>query len=173
VSRVRVSIGFACAAAAFAGATTSGVAAVGPCAPSALSARMAVVVGSAGAGNISYRLLLRNVSSAACTVSGHPGLRLRGAGARALPTRVTGIPPGAATAVLVTLAPGQSATATLRFSPDVPGPGEQHPGQCEPTAHSVKVTLASPGSGSLPGPIKPPTPVCEHGSMTETLLSKA
>jgi len=35
----------------------------------------------------------------------------------------------------------------------------------------VRITLASPGSGSLIGPITPPTAVCEHGAMTETNLS--
>ena len=74
--------------------------------------------------------------------------------------------------MLVTLAPGRSAAATLRFSPDVPGPGESTSGPCEQTAHTVRVTLASPGHGSLSGPISPPTAVCEHGSMTETNLSR-
>jgi hypothetical protein len=90
-----------------------------------------------------------------------------------MPTHVVGIPPGAATAVLVALAPGRSAAATLRFSPDVPGPGEQQVGRCEPVAHTVRVSLASPGSGSLVATIAPPTSVCESGRMTETLLSKA
>ena len=133
---------------------------------------MSVVKGSAGAGNIEYRLVLRNRSSYSCTVSGHPGLRLLGAGGAGLPTHVTPIPPGV-TAALIMLAPGRSAAATLRFSPDVPGKGEQTTGQCEPTAHRVRVTLASPGHGSLSGPIAPATPVCEHGGMTETLLAKA
>jgi hypothetical protein len=142
------------------------------CAPASLAARMSVIAGSAGAGNIEYRLLLRNTGSAACTVSGHPALRLLGAGGAALPTHVHPIPPGV-TAALITLAPGRSASATLRFSPDVPGPGETSTGRCEPTARRVRVTLASPGRGAVSGPITPPTPVCEHGGMTETLLRAA
>jgi Protein of unknown function (DUF4232) len=172
VSRVKLIIGVAAAAAAFAATTGSGAAAPAACRPSQLHAKLAVVRGSAGAGNISYRLLLRNGSRSSCTVSGHPGLRLRGAAGRRLPTHLTAVPPGAGTAALITLPPGGSAAATLRFSPDVPGKGEQATGRCEPVAHSVRVTLASPGSGSLVGPIKPPTSVCEHGSMTEGLLSK-
>jgi hypothetical protein len=170
--RSKAFIAAAEAAAAFAAFATSGAAsgAPGACAPSSLAAQMNAIRGSAGAGNIEYRLLLRNTGSAACSVSGHPALRLLGASGRALPTHVTPIPPGV-TAALIALAPGHLASATLRFSPDVPGKGEQSTGQCEPTAHRVRVTLASPGHGTVTGPILPATPVCEHGGMTETLLS--
>ena len=168
----RAFIAAAAAAGAFAAFATSGAASAAPgaCAPSSLAAQMKVIRGSAGAGNIEYRLLLRNTGSAACSVSGHPALRLVGAAGAALPTHVTPIPPGV-TAALIGLAPGRSASATLRFSPDVPGKGEQTTGQCEPTAHRIRVTLASPGHGTVSGPIVPATPVCEHGGMTETLLS--
>jgi hypothetical protein len=172
VSRYRLIIGVAGATVAFAAMAGSGAAAPAACRPSQLHAQMAGVRGSAGAGNITYRLVLRNSSGAACAVSGHPGLRLLGAYGRKLPTRVTGVPPGAGTAALITLPPGAAAAATERFSPDVPGKGEQTIGRCEPVAHSVRVTLASPGSGSLAGSIKPPTSVCEHGSISEGLLSK-
>jgi hypothetical protein len=150
----------------------SGAAAPAACRPSQLHVKMAAVRGSAGAGNITYRVVLRNVSTQACVVSGHPALRLRGAGGRPLPTHMRVVPPGAGTAALIALSPGSAAAATLRFSPDVPGKGEQTTGPCEPVAHSVRVGLASPGSGSLVGPVKPPTSVCEHGTMTESLLSK-
>jgi hypothetical protein len=167
-------------AAGLAGAASVAVAAAGgadanassACRPAQLRAKMSVILGSAGAGNISYRLLLRNASATTCTVSGHPGLKLRDVNGHGLPTHVTGVPPGSL-GVLVTLAPGSSAAAQLRFSPDVPGPGEQTTGPCERIAHTVRVTLTSPGNGSLIGPIVPPTRVCEHGSMTETNLSHA
>lgn len=153
-------------------ASSTGVAlGVPACAPGGLSARMAVVPGSAGAGSVSYRILLRNTGAAICTVSGHPGLQLRAGGGGRLPTQVVPIPPGV-TAALIRLAPGASAAATLRFSPDVPGTGEGHTGPCEPAARSVRVMLASPGRGSLIGRILPATSVCEHGRMTEGLLSK-
>lgn len=158
------------AALVLAASSAGGAGAASACAPAQLHAKMAVIRGSAGAGNIEYRVLLRNVSKVTCTVSGRPGLRLRGAAGRNLPTHVSAALPGSL-GVIVTLAPGKSAAATLRFSPDVPGPGESTTGLCEKTAHSVRVTLASPGSRSLVGAIIPPTPVCEHGSMTETNLS--
>jgi len=122
----RALVAAAAAAGAFAAVAVSGAAsgAAGPCAPSKLAARMTVINGSAGAGNIEYRLLLRNTSRAACSVSGHPALALEGAHGASLPTHVTPIPPGV-TAALITLAPGRSASATLRFSPDVPGTGSQ------------------------------------------------
>jgi hypothetical protein len=159
------------AAAIVLAASSAGVAgAASACTPAELHAKMAVIRGSAGAGNIEYRVLLRNISKVTCMVSGRPGLRLRSAAGRNLPTHVTAAFPGSL-AVLVTLAPGKSAAATLRFSPDVPGPGESTTGPCEKTAHTVRVTLASPGSGSLIGRLTPRTAVCEHGSMTETNLS--
>ena len=55
----------------------------GACTPSSLAAKMSVIRGSAGAGNIEYRVLLRNTGSSACSVSGHPALRLLGADGRA------------------------------------------------------------------------------------------
>src|SRR5579862_530263 len=121
---MRRTAGLAAAAAAMAIATAGGAtAAPAACTPAMLSAQMSVVAGSAGAGNISYALVLRNRGRAACTVSGHPALRLLGAHGAPLPTHVTGVPPGV-TAALVTLAPGRRAAAALRFSPDVPGSGE-------------------------------------------------
>jgi hypothetical protein len=173
LSRHKLVSGIVASVATGLGATaSSGTAAPAACRPSQLHAKMAAVRGSAGAGNITYRLVLRNTSAKACAVSGHPALRLRGAGGRRLPTHTRVAPPGAGTAALIALPPGGAAAATLRFSPDVPGRGEQTTGPCEPVAHSVRVTLASPGSGSLVGPVKPPTSVCEHGTMTESLLSK-
>ena len=168
-STFAVAVAAAGAVAVFA-ASGAASGAPGACAPSSLAAKMTVIRGSAGAGNIEYRVLLRNTGSSACSVSGHPVLRLLGAKGAPLPTHVTPVPPGV-TAALIGLAPGHSASATLRFSPDVPGTGEQSIGQCEPTAHRVRITLASPGHGTLSAPILPPTPVCEHGGMTETLLS--
>jgi hypothetical protein len=165
-----IALAAAAAATSVASLGASSASASSACSASHLAAKMVVLQGSAGAGNIEYRLVLRNVSHTACTVSGHPALRLRAAGGANLPTHVMGVPLGV-TAVLVSLKPGAIATTTLRFSPDVPGPGEQTAGPCEKTAHSVRVSLSSPGSGSLVGPIQPPTAVCEHGSMSETNLN--
>lgn len=129
-----------------------------------LAGTFAAVRGSAGAGNISYRLVLKNVSSRTCTVTGLPQGRLLGKTGAPLPTHVRAAFPGALTAVLVALAPGQKAYATARFSPDVPGPGEPTAGtRCEPTSWWFRVT--APGGGTTKAKLAPPTPVCEHGRL--------
>ena len=133
-----------------------------------LSGVFAVVNGSAGAGSISYDLRLQNHSSSKCYVSGIPGLRLLGKTGKALPTKVVPDRPGALTAAKIILKPGGYAASTARFSPDIPGTGEAQYGQCEPTAHSLRVSPA--GGGSLVVPVKPATPVCEHGRMVLTAL---
>jgi len=138
------------------------------CAAKNLSGKFLVVRGSAGAGNILYTLQLRNRSTTTCFVSGIPGLRLVGKTGKLLPTHVRPAHPGALTAIKVTLKPGAYAAATARFSPDVPGPGEGHPGQCEPTAYRLRITPT--GGGSLLAPVSPATPVCEHGGMALTVL---
>ena len=78
-----------------------------------------------------------------------PGLpqgRLLGRHGGALPTKIRAAFPGALSAILVTLRPGQSARATARFSPDVPGTGEQTIGACEPTAYRLRVTARGGGT---------------------------
>jgi hypothetical protein len=141
-----------------------------PCAGRALSASFAVVPGSAGAGNIVYAIRLRNRSSENCFVSGLAGMQLLGRYGHALPTKAVAGFPGALTAVRVVLRPGGYASASARFSPDVPGPGEGHPGKpCEPKAYRVRVH-APPGSGWTTGAVTPPTSVCEHGHMSLSAL---
>ena len=120
------------------------------------------VRGSAAAGSITYALTLTNRSSAPCYVSGIPELRPLDADGGALPTIVSAAQPGPATAAKIVLEPGASGKADARFSPDVPGPGEQHPGACEPTAHQLQVTV---GGGSVTVPVSPPTPVCSNGAV--------
>jgi hypothetical protein len=154
-----------------AGATTD--AAIAPCTPTQLSASMTPLSGSAAAGQISYALRLKDVSRSSCLVSGRPGLTLLGRHGHALPTHVVADRPGTATAALITLAHGASAVANARFSPDVHGPTEQHPGRCERPAYGVRVTLASPGHGTLMGSVRPPTPVCQRGRIVLGLLHAA
>jgi hypothetical protein len=143
-----------------------------PCRGGALRGTFSVVPGSAGAGNIVYKLRLRNVSTAACFVTGIPGLRLLARNGTNLPTHATPENRGALTAVMVLLRPGRSASATARFSPDVPGPGEGAANrQCEPTAYKLRVSPN--GGGSLVVPVTPATPVCSHGFMSLRALSAA
>lgn len=137
---------------------------VAPCRGAQLAGTFSVVRGSAAAGNISYRLVLRNVSTSECTVTGLPQGRLLGKTGKALPTHVRAAFPGALTAVLVHLAPGARTKATARFSPDVPGPGEPTSGMnCEPVAYWFRVALD--GGGTTKVKLSPVTPVCEHGQL--------
>jgi len=153
----------------------TGVALSAPAAPPACGGRdlrgsFDGIRGSAGAGSITYRLKLTNRSLASCWVSGIPQLRLLGAKGGALPTAVRPARPGQGTAARIVLRPGHAARADARFSPDVPGPGEQHPGACEPSAHRLRVTI---GGTSVTVPVRPPTPVCEHGTLSMSLLTAA
>src|SRR5262249_825180 len=102
-----------------------------PCSGGDLTGAFRVVPGRAGAANIVYALQLRNTSIGTCFVTGIPGLVLLGKTGKALPTHARPSFPGALTAVMVRLAPGKTARTTARFSPDVPGVGEQVPGACE------------------------------------------
>jgi uncharacterized protein DUF4232 len=143
-----------------------------PCKASDLSGTFAVVPGSRGAGNIVYALRLKNTSSSRCTLTGIPGVTLLDRRGRRLPTHPFPAHPGALTAVLVTLAPGKASTATARFSPDVPGTGEPVNGRrCEPIAYRLRVRPN--GGGTLSAPIRPPTPVCEHGGMSWSVLTQS
>ena len=142
-----------------------------PCRASQLGGSFTVIPGSPGAGNISYLLRLRNRSSKTCFVSGLTQLRLLSKTGRPLPTKVVPVFRPGLTAVRVVLRPGRSAKAEARFSPDIPGPGEpQTRGPCEPKAYRVRIT-PPPGGGTLVGPVTPPTPVCEHGTISLRALS--
>ena len=161
---------FACSCAGLADAAQQ--ASRTPCQAAGLRAAFRVVQGSAGAGSITYTVRLTNRGARACAVSGRPGLRLLGAGGAPLPTAVAPDRRGTGAAALIVLGHGRTAIALARFSPDIPGRGEPVRGRCEPVAHRVRVTLASPGSGSLTGAVSPPTSVCEHGAITEGLLHR-
>lgn len=134
------------------------------CTGAQLKGTFNVVRGSAGAGNISYKLVLRNVSTHTCTLTGLPQGRLLGRTGTPLPTHVRAASPGMLTAILVRLAPGRTTFATARFSPDVPGTGEPTAGaKCEPTAWWFRVSAQ--GGGTTKAKLGPPTPVCEHGRL--------
>jgi hypothetical protein len=145
-------------------ATSASPAGPAPCRGGALRGSFAYVPGSAGAGNVVYALRLRNVSAATCTVTGLPQVRLLDRLRRGLPTHATAAHPGQLTAILVRLAPGGWTSASARFSPDVPGPGEGGRKQCEPLARALRVS--APGGGAAVVPVQPATPVCEHGGMS-------
>lgn len=152
------------ALAAAAASTAGGAPVLAFCKGSQLAGTFKAIPNSAGAGNISYTLSLKNVSHTTCALSGLPQGRLLGKTGKALPTNVRANNPGALTAVLVRLAPGKVTHATARFTPDVPGPGEPVSGtHCEPVAYWFRVT--APGGGTTKAKISPPTPVCVHGRL--------
>jgi hypothetical protein len=169
VNRTLIAVAAAGLLGATAGVSVAATRAAAPCRASQLRAAFAVVPGSAGAGNIVYRLALQNRSASPCFVSGLPAVMLLGRSGRALPTHVLAAHPGAGAAAMIALPPAGRARADARFSPDVPGPGE--PGaRCEPVAYRLRV--AAPGGGSVIAPITEPTSVCEHGSLQFSLLRR-
>ena len=151
--------------------TTTGSAGPAACTGADLEGRFAVVPGSAGAGNIVYELRLTNTSASPCVVSGLPAVRLLDKNGSPLPTHASAAQPGQATAAQIVLQSGQAAKADARFSPDVPGTGEQQIGSCEPKAFVLRV--AAPGGETVAAPISPPTSVCEHGALSFSVFSSA
>jgi hypothetical protein len=140
------------------------------CTGDAMSGSFAVIPGSPGAGQISYRLRVKNDSPVACYVSGLPVVQLLDQAGKDLPTNAQPARPGQGTAARIILQPGASASADARFSPDVPGGSEQTDGPCEPKAYTLRVSLAG---APLDVPIAPPTPVCERGTLSFSLFSAA
>ncbi|MGH9303920.1 MAG: DUF4232 domain-containing protein [Acidimicrobiales bacterium] len=139
------------------------------CRASHLKGTFTSIPDSAGAGNIVYRLRLESTARSVCDVSGIFGMRLVGRHGQALPTHARAAHPARA-GVLVRLAPGASAWLAARFSPDVPGTGEPVNRACEPTAYHLRV-FSVLTHGTVISPIAPPTPVCEHGTMSMSPLS--
>lgn len=143
--------------------TTTAKPASAACSSSELSGTFDGIEGSAGAGQISYRLTLTNSGTTACFVQGIPQVQLLGTTGSALPTSTSAEPPVVPSPPKISLQPNASATADARFSPDVNGTGDNSPGPCQPTATVLRVT--APGGGTIDAPIQPPTPVCERGSL--------
>jgi hypothetical protein len=140
--------------------STSGAAAE-PCTGADLAGTFALVPGSAGAGQIEYALTVTNSSDSQCFVRGVPRATLLGASAAALPTHVTAAGDGGTGRIL--LQPGASAVAHARFSPDVAGQGDSQSGACQPEALTLQ--LNPDGGGVTDIAIKPPTSVCERGTL--------
>ena len=155
------------------GQSTTSESAAPACTGNALRATFAVLAGSAGAGNIVYRLTVTNTSRSPCFVSGLPHAQLLDANDVRLPTHVSAAQPGEPTAARIVLEQGRSASADARFSPDVPGPGEpvNGTGSCEPSAAILRIT--APGGGDIDAPVRPRTPVCEHGALSLSVFTLA
>jgi Protein of unknown function (DUF4232) len=140
--------------------TTGSVAGAKPCAGGQLSGAFVLVPNSAGAGQIAYSLRLKNSSQSTCLVRGVPQATLLAASGSPLPTRVRSAGGGKRP---ILLPPGASAVAQARFSPDVAGDGDSQTGACQPQAHALQVTTV--GGGVTEAPIKPPTSVCQQGTL--------
>jgi Protein of unknown function (DUF4232) len=139
--------------------TTGSVAGAGPCRGIDLAASFVQVPNSAGAGQIAYTLVVRNTSAGPCSVRGIPQGTLLGANGTPLPTQVKA---SGAAGKRVVLPSGASATAQARFSPDVAGQGDSQSGACQPVAHTFQLTASG---GVTEASIKPPTSVCERGTL--------
>lgn len=139
--------------------TTGSVASAKPCAGTDLAAVFTLIPGSAGAGQIAYMLTVKNTSHGPCSVHGVPQGTLLGASGTPLPTHVKSTGGGGR---LIVLPPGASATAQARFSPDVAGTGDSQSGACQPQAHALQLSAAG---GVTEAPIKPPTSVCQQGTL--------
>ena len=135
-----------------------------PCSGADLQATFTAIPGSAGAGQTGYELVVTNTSNASCQVSGLPVATLLDKTGGALPTNIRAAQPGQGSVAAAIVRPGHAAKTDARFSPDVSGAGEQQTGQCEPTAYTLR--LLAQGTGTVDAPIDPPTPVCEHGTLS-------
>lgn len=140
--------------------TTGSVTSAQPCMGTDLAATFSLVPGSQGAGQIAYTLAVKNTSQSPCSVRGIPQGTLLGASGSELPTNIKSAGGGARRLVLP---PGASATAQARFSPDVAGDGDSQSGACQPQAHTFQ--LNAEGGGVTEAAIKPPTSVCQQGTL--------
>jgi Domain of unknown function (DUF4232) len=140
--------------------TVGSVAGAKPCQGTDLAATFAEIPHSAGAGQIAYTLAVKNSSPSPCSVQGIPKGSLLGANGTALPTHVKA---SGGAGKRVVLPPGASATAQARFSPDVAGDGDSQSGACQPEAHTFQ--LNAQGGGVTEAAIKPPTSVCQQGTL--------
>lgn len=136
-------------------------AAASACTAAQLSGTFAVEPGSAGAGNIIYKLQVTNTSQSACTVSGVPTVDFLDAAGKTMPSK-TSVSTG--TITTVPLHPGAAATSEVRFSPDVT--------PCDSgTATTLRVTL--PDSSTLEAKLDPPTRLCGAGSLQPAPFTSA
>jgi hypothetical protein len=121
-----------------------------------------VVPASEGAGHVAADIAFKNISGQTCTVAGFPGVSLLASNDHPLPTNVLRDASAAVTTIKV--APGAWVHVEMRYSPNVPGPGEPDTGQCEPmTVHAL---AQLPGDSAwAPVTLDSPTTVCEKGEL--------
>ena len=133
--------------------TTQSSAAGNACTASDLTGTYSIVQGSAGAGNIVYTLRATNASQSACTLSGYPTVDYLDSSGAVMPSKTNDEPGQVA---VVTLQPGDTATAQVRFSPDVT--------PCDSgTATTIRVQLSD--RTTFTAKIDPATKLCGAGSI--------
>jgi Protein of unknown function (DUF4232) len=124
----------------------AGAAAATKCSSSTLVIWAGEEPGGGAAGSVFYRIEFTNLSGHSCTLSGYPGVSavdLHGGQIGAAASTEPGVK-----ARPVTLAPGDTATATLRIVEALNYPA----GKCKPvTAAGLRVTV--PGSGAKIAPL--------------------
>ena len=121
-----------------------------------------VVPDSQGAGHVAADLAFQNTSGHTCTVAGFPGVSLLASNDHPLPTNVLKDTSVAVTTIKV--APGAWVHSEMRYSPNIPGPGEPQTGQCEPT--TVHALALLPGDSAWTHvTLDHPTTVCEKGEL--------
>jgi hypothetical protein len=136
---------------------TSASGAPASCQANQVTGDFSLAPGSEGAGQVAYTLTLRNTSQAPCSLTVKK-LILADASGAPLPTRAFGATPNGL------LAPGASASAKARFSPDVPSKGDSQSGSCQPKAYALTVEMSD--GFPVNAPVKPPTSVCGQGTLT-------
>ena len=95
-------------------------------------------------------------------MNGYPALSLLASDFHALPTNV--LHATAAAPTLITVAPGAWIHSEIRYSANIPGPGEPTTGQCEPETVHAQAKL--PGDTAWAKiTLDNPTTVCESGSV--------
>jgi hypothetical protein len=148
---------------------TTSTAQLSACTHAQLTGTFAEIPGSAAAGQIGYVLTLKDTSGSGCWLAAAPPtVKLLDASGSPLPTKVVPAQDVTQSTSPTTLEPGTSATAAVRFSPDVAGPGDSQNGPCQPKAYTLEVTAT--GGGTVDVPVKPPTSVCERGTLNFDLL---
>lgn len=142
------------------------------CAASGLAATVFVVSGSQGMGHELLNVSLVNINDPKCTLYGFPGFQLKGENQNDQPgadqpTTVNWDPEIAKT--LITLAPTQEASTTVRIDDDVPAGGEPETGACEPESYYLGVTPPNNTAQvvqRINGPMATAgITVCEHGTL--------
>ncbi|MGI8493486.1 MAG: DUF4232 domain-containing protein [Acidimicrobiales bacterium] len=126
-----------------------------------MTATFTIIPGSAGAGHVEGRIVLVNVGTNPCRTGGYVGVQLLGASDTPLPTKVvrdTGTP-----VTTIVVPAGGAASALVRFSPDVPGPGDNPGPSCQPVASGSEIT--PPNDTSFVIAHGPQSSVCEQGTL--------